>query len=200
MQHFSTIVSSHITDNTASSYGGGIYTHHTASKGVIINCRITGNVGQNGGGGVTLSGSNDVMESCTIASNRTTLNSGGGIYIRYAGTNIVRNNVIYGNTASGANTNWMHDTGAGVEYINSCTMPTNNLPGANNIQADPKFIGDWRLGRIASDSPCINTGLNQPWMVGAVDFDGRARIDRFSRQVDMGCYEYLPNGAMFLGR
>ena len=32
------------------------------------------------------------------------------------------------------------------------------------------------------------------WMADAIDLDGRCRLDRFSRQVDMGCYEYLPQG------
>jgi len=34
-------------------------------------------------------------------------------------------------------------------------------------------------------------------MTGAVDLDGHSRIDRFSGVVDMGCYEYLPQGFMF---
>ena len=51
--------------------------------------------------------------------------------------------------------------------------------------------------RMAQGSPCINTGTNLPWMADAVDLDGRCRLDRFSRQVDMGCYEYLPQGIIF---
>jgi hypothetical protein len=35
-------------------------------------------------------------------------------------------------------------------------------------------------------------------MSGALDLDGRSRIDRFSGIVDMGCYEYLPGGSMYL--
>jgi hypothetical protein len=45
--------------------------------------------------------------------------------------------------------------------------------------------GDCRLG---ANSPCINAGLNQDWMNGAIDLDGHSRIDRYSRIVDMGCF------------
>ena len=53
--------------------------------------------------------------------------------------------------------------------------------------------------RISSkESPCINAGANQSWMqeAGGVDLDRRQRLDRFSRLVDMGCYEYVPTGMM----
>jgi hypothetical protein len=33
-------------------------------------------------------------------------------------------------------------------------------------------------------------------MTDAVDLDGHRRLDRYSRIVDMGCYEYLPSGAL----
>jgi hypothetical protein len=53
--------------------------------------------------------------------------------------------------------------------------------------------------RLSQGSPCINAGLNQSWMVtNRIDLDGHRRIDVFSRIVDMGCYEYLPAGSMYL--
>ena len=65
-----------------------------------------------------------------------------------------------------------------------------------NIVGDSEWseAGNYRLNR---NSPCINAGANQPWMDGAVELDGRRRIDRFSGQVDMGCYEYVGAGTMF---
>ena len=51
--------------------------------------------------------------------------------------------------------------------------------------------------RLTAGSPCINAGTNQAWMAGDVDLDGRTRVDRFSRLVDMGCYEYVPVGTLF---
>jgi len=42
-----------------------------------------------------------------------------------------------------------------------------------------------------------DAGANQAWMTGTVDLDRRSRIDRFSGLVDMGAYEYIPQGIMF---
>ena len=61
---------------------------------------------------------------------------------------------------------------------------------------DSEFAGqDFHL-TIAS--PCMNSGLNQPWTDGrALDIANRPRIDRFSGRVDMGCYEYIPKGILY---
>lgn len=46
---------------------------------------------------------------------------------------------------------------------------------------------------LLQGSLCINAGMNQwDWMTNAVDLAGRTRVDRASRCVDMGCFEYLP--------
>jgi len=37
---------------------------------------------------------------------------------------------------------------------------------------------------------CLHACANE----NAVDLDGYSRIDRFSGIVDIGCYEYLPQG------
>jgi len=34
-------------------------------------------------------------------------------------------------------------------------------------------------------------------MTSAADLGGHSRIDRFFGIVDMGCYEYLPQGTMY---
>jgi hypothetical protein len=70
--------------------------------------------------------------------------------------------------------------------------------GSGNITAYPEFIDPVANNyRLADGSPCINAGLNQEWMTDDVDLDGRQRLDRFTRQVDMGCYEYVWRGTMF---
>jgi hypothetical protein len=56
-----------------------------------------------------------------------------------------------------------------------------------------KNSGNYRLSQA---SPCVNAGLNQSWMSGALDLDGRSRIDHFNQIVDMGCYEFLPSGML----
>jgi hypothetical protein len=102
-----------------------------------------------------------------------------------------------GNTALGQYT--------GSYYIvNCCIAPTNAFKTnvitayyyANNIESNPQFVnkdtGNWRLQRT---SPCVNAGTNEDWMT--LDLDGHFRIDRLSRIVDIGCYEYFPQGTVF---
>ena len=73
--------------------------------------------------------------------------------------------------------------------------------GSGNTTNNPQFVnfagGSFRL---KSTSPCINTGTNQAWMNGATDLDGQRRIDPVSGIVDMGCYEYVTRGTMFIIR
>ncbi len=83
---------------------------------------------------------------------------------------------------------------------NSCMAPAppENY-GLNNINYDPQFVnfisGNYRLGAA---SPCVNTGTNQAWMPDALDLDGHSRLDRFSRLADMGCYEFVTVGTMYI--
>lgn len=174
----------------------------------MTGCLIADNKGIGYGGGLALySGTNVVeIENVTIVSNSTMSDSGGGLAIQAQVTACtIRNTIIYNNTSVGnARSNVFVGAGSGVIFTNCCTAPLNNgtdqpiTPNAGNIDLDPVFVnltgGDYRL---QSDSPCINTGANMLWMADAVDLDGRCRLDRFSRQVDMGCYEYVPQGAMF---
>ena len=46
-------------------------------------------------------------------------------------------------------------------------------------------------------SLCIDRGANTGLMTSATDLDGRARLDHWRRQVDMGAYEYISPGVMF---
>jgi len=93
--------------------------------------------------------------------------------------------------------------GTGVFVVrNSCFSSTNftvNGVFANNVASNPKFAdhlsGNYRL---ASGSPCINTGLNAGWGTGALDLDGNRRIDPWSNIIDMGCFEYtVAHGTLF---
>ncbi len=91
--------------------------------------------------------------------------------------------------ASGANTN---------AFRYCCAQFTvAPQPNAGNINADPQFVNpagaDYRL---LPTSPCVNAGTNLPGMDSAVDLDGHDRLDRFMRQTDMGCYEYIYSGSV----
>ncbi len=69
--------------------------------------------------------------------------------------------------------------------------------GATNFDAEPRFRdhdgGDFRL---RADSPCLNKGLNQPWMAEATDLVGARRI--FGQRVDPGCYECQATAASII--
>jgi len=82
-----------------------------------------------------------------------------------------------------------------------CVSVTNGFTGSGNMTNNPLFVNpvtdDYRL-RVGS--PCMNAGINLPWMTGAKDLDGNNRIDGFHHHVDMGAYEYLSSGTMFLSR
>jgi len=175
-----------IVDNTAKNAGGGIHSGEFSASGshvTIINCLIARNqASTNVGGGVWLG--TGTVENCTIVSNYAQV-AGGGFYISTNGGGT--NNIIYFNTAdiepSAANfTNTSGNTG--LNYC--CVIPA--VDGAGNITNDPALKdlagGDYRL-RL--NSPCVNAGTNQPWMTGAVDLDGNARI-RYGI-VDLGAYE-----------
>ena len=178
--------------------------------GRIANCLIAGNKvtsSQGYGGGLTVdSGTNVVdVENVTIVSNSVGGARGGGLAIRATVSSActLRNTIIYHNTGSWR-PNVFVASGAGAVFTNCCTVPLSTsgdqpiTPNADNIDSDPALVnlegGDYRL---QSDSPCINTGANMPWMVGAVDLDGHSRLDRFTRQVDRGCYEYVYKGSFF---
>ena len=137
------------------------------------------------------------FRNCTIVNNNA--NAGGGVRLHSVSTNFgMFNLVIVSNTAA-TDPNLFDRRDIDMQYnmLNSCSTPL--MPkGSGNTTNDPIFADpandNWRLTR---DSPCVNKGLNQEWMTGAVDLDGHSRKDQFSGMVDMGCYEFLPSGAMF---
>ncbi len=212
--------------NTASNYGGGISVRqggimvnrcelrNNANGGfgmadngvtmrVIRNSLIEGNfatsaVAPNAGAGILNNGA--LMLNCTVVSNRAENGNCGGVWLYGAGASIT-NTIMRYNYGSdlGTEANYRTATYSGnpSNIAWSCTFPTNGL-GVQNIEADPQFRSlagqDYRL---QGASPCVNAGLKESWMEDAADLDGRRRIDRFSRMVDLGCYEYLPSG-MFL--
>ena len=87
---------------------------------------------------------------------------------------------------------------SGTVTFSNCLIGTGAvLPGGGNIRSNPEF-SDWPAldCRLSSISPCVNAGVNQPWMNGGVDLDNKVRIDRFLGIVDIGCYESTPRGML----
>ncbi len=188
-----TVQQCEVVDNYANLYGG---VEANSAALVMRNCLVARNVTDQNGGGICLwpgGGFVSTLDHCTIVSNRATGTFGGGLFTR--DTNAMVNCIIYSNRAGSVHDVYLDRTGS--TFTNCCTPTAASLPGANNIPDYPVFAdpsnNDWRL---TADSPCVNAGTNEPWIESAVDLDGRARADRFSRQVDIGAYEYIPAGSM----
>ncbi len=194
-----------------STSGGGGIAFEVGSTLTIVNCLIYNNVsaGYGGGMGMMNASSSGLGElyNCTIVSNKSTY-GGGGIYAR-DGNNYrynLYNTIVYSNF-TGATPENMVLNGTTLSYVtNSCTFPTNLgatvVIGSGVVTNWPAFVNfagqDFHL---KATSPCINTGTNQLWwMTGATDLDGQRRIDPISGIVDMGCYEYVTRGTMFIFR
>ena len=198
------IFNSILHENTATD-GGGIYLYY---GGLARGCLLTRNSAVAGGGinqyQWTYTTYTTMVESCTIVFN-TAVTAGGGLWLRDNDPYTVKNynNIIWFNTVdSGTHSNVYNYAWQASNDFYHCAVPPTSLitTGQGNRTDDPKFV-DWAGGnfRLADGSPCINAGTNMPWMLepGAVDAEGRQRLDRFSRLADIGCYEYVPRGMMF---
>jgi hypothetical protein len=188
--------------NSAMRCGGGVYiAPQTQTR--IRNCLFMGNtttgdlsVWHGGGIYINVDGTN-TLESCTIVGNRTT-QSGGGLALMAAASNRILNCIVYSNSAAAGDAD-LHLTGNDSTNVFhfSCSPALINSENGNTTNA-PLFANfDAGNYRLAQGSPCVNAGTNLPWMAGTVDLDSRTRIDRFSRLVDMGCYEHMPQGVIF---
>jgi len=188
-----TIRNNIITGNWADSNGGALY----ECDGTIQNNIVTGN---SGGGLFRCDGA---IRSNLIAGNSAGTNGGG--LSECHGT--IRNNTIAYNSAG--------ELGGGLYWcqgsVMNCIIWGNAAPrspqiyrgtaptysciqgkpgGEGNTSADPKFVGSGDY-HLSPGSPCIDTGMNEDWMLDGIDLDGNPRI--FNGRVDMGAYEYAVN-------
>ncbi len=190
--------------------GGGAYIA-PQSQVLIRNCLFMGNATTSAttlyqGGGICINGDGtNTLESCTIAGNQT-MGAGGGLALAAAGSNLVFNSIICSNDAAAGDPDLflVGNDCTNAFYFSCSPVLTNQAQG--NITNAPVFVdpgagyglsldgGDYRL---AHSSPCVGAGTNMLWMADAPDLDGRSRMDRFMRQVDMGCYECVLRGALF---
>ena len=127
------------------------------TNAILKNSLVYGNNqgGDGDGGGVSCRGSN-VPEfiNTTIALN-TAGGDGGGIFSEASGSVIVRNSIIWGNTANNAVYNNIYAPNSDITYSDI----EDSWPGTGNINSDPLFVnsdfGDFHLQSI---SPCIDAG------------------------------------------
>ena len=147
--------------NYASNGGGGDF------ESTLNNCLVVGNAA-----GVAGASQRGNLNNCTVVGNSA--NNIGGV-----NGGALNNSILYYNTPANYNA-------FSGQFGSCCTTP---LPeGDGNITAPPLFKdmagGDYRL---SPSSPCIDVGLNQPWMFTGTDLEGKPRI--LNGRVDMGAYE-----------
>ena len=130
------------------------------------------------------------VENCTVADNAATVSATAPAAYAKAGT--FRNNIVWGNTNKAGPAGCTAAAASSITY--SCAP---GLTGTGCKAEDPRFRGAARGNyTLRAQSPCIDAGLNRPWMEGAIDLDGNPRVRRGSARgtVDMGCFE--SNGAV----
>lgn len=141
-----------------------------------------------------------VIESSTVVDN----NNGSGI--RYGGGVIALTNTIVWGHAEGDLVDFPTDGAGNLLNVSHCLLGApETMHGVNGciVGVDPEFAGNgnYRLkdGSSAYDgvfSPAVDAGINLPWMRGAKDLDGFARIRpsrrRIGNRVDIGAYETEP--------
>lgn len=191
------LVRCEVVSNFATSGGGG------AMYSTLSNCVVNENYGHYGGAafGCTLANclmiSNtagygggayrSTLNNCTVAGNRVS-DDGGGVL-----SCTLYNCIVYYNQAPEGPNWYVESFGFATSIYFSCTTPL--PPKIGNFTDEPLFVdGAGGNYRLTSNSPCVNTGFNQNWMVSARDLDGSNRIAY--GVVDLGAYEY--NGPLIL--
>jgi hypothetical protein len=179
--------------NYASYDGGALFLYH--SVGVQMrNILMAQNQAALGGGGICLDDSDPIMENLTVVNNTASAGRGGGLSVSYSSHPIVKNCIFWGNSQEqiAFDPAWMgmaltvsySDIESGQAGIATHGLGPVNW-GTGNLNLNPLFMtGTYTL---ASNSPCVNSGLNAAWMATATDLAGTDRI--VGGIVDMGAYE-----------
>ena len=191
----SVITNCRISNNTASTKGGGLYLYNT-DKPILRGCVISNNTAINGGG--LYARGKCQLNNCDIVMNKATETSG-GIYIenRYS---TYTNCILWGNEANGAANQF-----DGVATFEYCAVQGGvagegniHIPAENDGEEPGVFVrfvrpaegvgaefteADWD---IESRSICLNTGKYGPAGY-SVDIAGHQRFQH--GRVDIGAYE-----------
>ncbi len=207
-----TFLNCRFTGNDATLTSGAVGVRNGAAP-TFVNCLFDGNTGLEGAG-VGSFGSDPTFINCTFAKNATPPapdGGGGGALTDYTLTSVLKNCVVYENTAAWPDTDSFRSSTtspgsitATYSDIDVTTVPP-LWPGTENINADPTFVdsagGNFRL---LSGSPCLDEGddIATP-LLPADDYDldwdgdllesipldlgGAPRVQ--GTYVDMGAYE-----------
>ncbi len=139
-------------------------------------------------------GQSVVFENSTMLFNYSSAANEGCFYAGSGNNNIIWGNYPYDLTGTDSFTNSLYGKKYGTPSLTGCLTNApqfvggfTDVPSATNSGTNfvPSALSDIEL---QSGSPCVDTGTNQAWMVGALDLAGDARI--YNTFVDMGAYEY----------
>ena len=177
------IINNIIINNTA-FYGGAIYCEN--SYAIFHHNVIAFNSGDTGGGIYRDDDGSIEILNCTIYGNES--NRGGGIYS--SSYDIVKNSIIYNNTASQDGNNIQ-----GSNLFISYSDIQNGYDGEGNIDSNPEFTdpdnGDYTL---QEDSDCIDAGTAD------TDMDGNNDMDNYNGTApDIGLFEFDDGGCGIIG-
>lgn len=185
-------------EDSASSRGGAVHTANGVAT--IRNSLFEANVSTRRGGAAYGTSQQSSAATCLLENNTFVNHPNFAISERDWGGNkyppfVLRNNIFYGNNdARDADLQSLTpESGKTHEFYNNFFESTKRLnfdyhAEDNVIAPDPMFVdyegGDYQLkGR----SPCVNSGMNQEWMLEGTDLAGMRRVNQGT--VDMGCYE-----------
>jgi predicted outer membrane repeat protein len=174
-----------VAGNTAGESAGGAYGLTQAT-----NCIITGNSAANNAGGLWLRGLNNftpvLVTNCTIYGN-SAATAGGVLVDRY--TVRLQNSVLWGNTQTSSGTTEQAQFGQIIQYeprresfFSNIEGWSGAIAGSGNSGANPLFadpLGPDEIPgtadddlRIATNSPCVDSGDNSLIPPDAGDLDG----------------------------
>jgi len=191
----STFINCFFRNNKASSHGGAVYLTNNGSL-TFVNCLFENNEagvnGMSGGGAIYCTGSILRLINCTLTGNKAQF--GGGLRTTSNSYALALNSIIWGNTDVDGGANISHEINnesselligySDVRNDTGCVVGTINwLQG--NLFVDPKFVNDG-MGYLTKGSPCQDVGDNGS-VIFAQDPHRRPRV--LNTTVDMGCYE-----------
>ncbi len=159
-----------ISENLSEYWGGGIFSY--GSTLIALNSMITGNIADSGGG-IYLSGvfTPQRITNCTVADNSAIgmYGTGGGVFYDWGTPLIVKNSILWGNSAV------YYDAYYGTQLFGQVLIWYSVIegggPGIEILNMNPLFVGggDYHL---TPDSPCIDAGRDEDLFI---DIDGELR-------------------------
>ena len=188
--------------------GGGDFAHSavTVSDGIVRNClvqdcEVTASASSGVIGAVVRVTGSGTFENCTVVNSKGR-QAGSGLRISATAnaTPVIRNNIVWGSTATDGSANAdVYDGAVPAAPRITYSCASNLTTGEGNLTCDPCFVGN-RRGKapfsLSSSSTLLNAGLLLDWMNGATDLDGAPRVA--GPRPAMGCYESVYSGGTVL--